>query len=123
MMSEFQENNYISRSVVIEQAEQISEKILNTTVYHKYLDSKAKVKENPELWARVMEYRKRNFFLQNCDDDVKQGNIDNMQNEFHDILSNKLVKDYLRRELVLCRFIQKISAKIAEKIEMETDFL
>ena len=63
MMSEFQENNYISRSVVIEQAEQISENILNTTVYHKYLDSKAKVKENPELWARVMEYRKRNFFL------------------------------------------------------------
>lgn len=102
---------------------ELSNAIMESEDYKKYLSAKNEIEENQDLLARVNEYRKKNFFIQNSDSMNKIEEIRKLVGEYYDVLSNKLVKDYLEAELVLCRCIQNINNIMMEKLDFDVSFI
>lgn len=94
--------------------------IKNTEIYQKYLEQLQKIKQYPEKYARVNEFRQRNYELQNSEqtDDLFD-KIDAFEKEYEKFREDALVDDFLRAELALCRMMQKIDAMITEKLDFE----
>lgn len=84
----------------------------------------AKIKEQPELYERVGDYRKRNFELQNMDvNDNMFDEVMRFQMENSAIRKNALVNQFLKAELSVCRMLQGITRTISDNVELDIDFL
>ena len=108
---------------VEEKAQMLSEAILESEEYQKYLAAEKLLKENQELFDRVNEYRKKNFLIQNGESVNKVEEIRKLTGEYHEMLNYKEVKDYLESELLLCRMMQKINRILMEKLEFDVSFI
>ncbi len=110
------------------QVDIVTKQLINTILeseeyrsFHYYLK---KIKEQPELYARVCEFRKHNFELQNSEanrnmyDDIMRFQLENAN-----IRNNELVNDFLRSELTICRMLQDITNEIVEKVDFDIEFL
>ena len=98
--------------------------VLESEEYKEYLEYLAKIKEQPELYERVCDYRRRNFELQNMDvNDNMFDEVMRFQMENAAIRKNALVNEFLKAELSVCRMLQGITRTISERIELDIDFL
>ena len=79
-----------------------------------------KIKQQPEQYARVNEFRQRNFELQNSPqtDDLFE-RMDAFEREYEKFREDPLVDDFLRAELAFCRMMQKVDILITEKLDFE----
>ena len=110
---------YENRPVDIK-TEELVAAVLESEEYKEYLEYLAKIKEQPELYERVCDYRRRNFELQNDNmfDEVMRFQMENAA-----IRKNALVNEFLKAELSVCRMLQGITRTISERIELDVDFL
>lgn len=107
-----------------EKARELEDIILNSEMYQRYLNARQVMLDNPELFAQVNEYRKRNFYIQNSPDvGNKIEEVRKLLEEFDYIINNKSVREYLDSELVLCRTIRKVNNILVDKIDLDIDFL
>lgn len=94
--------------------------IRNTETYKEYVIQKEKVKKIPGLKAQIDEYRARNFKLQNgFEGDNLMQELDRLQKENEEMLSNPLVTDFLDAELAFCRLMQDVNVYITEQMDFE----
>lgn len=96
------------------------ESIKNTGEYKEYEFQKEKIKKIPELKARIDEFRKKRYELQNVlqsDNLVKDA--ERLQNENKELLANPIVTDFLQAELDFCRMMQSVNTCIFEAIDFE----
>lgn len=104
--------------------EELVQAVLESEEYNEYLGFLAKIKERPELYERVCDYRRRNFELQNMDvNDNMFDEVMRFQMENAAIRKNALVNDFLKAELSVCRMLQGITRAISDRVELDTDFL
>ena len=104
-------------------AEELKYAILNSEEYKNFDNYRIKLLENPELKARVDQFRAANVVMQM--QKAGAGNVD-MQKfaaENEELLDNSLVRDFLNAELVLCKMLQKINKILVSDVELELDFL
>ncbi len=107
-----------------EKARELEDIILNSEMYQRYLNARQVMLDNPELFAQVNEYRKRNFYIQNSPDvGNKIEEVRKLLEKFDYIINNKSVREYLDSELVLCRTIRKVNNILVDKIDLDIDFL
>ncbi len=106
-----------------EKARELAEVILDSEIYNRYLQAREFMIENPELFAKVNEYRKRNFYIQNSPDINKPEELRKLLEEFDSIINNKSVREYLDSELILCRTMKKVNNILVEQIDLDIDFL
>lgn len=107
-------------SIVKEATERFVEEIRKSAVYREYDFQKEKIKKQPALFARVGEYRERNYALQTS----AQGNellekMDAFEKEYEELRTNPLVDDFLRAELAFCRMMQEINVRITAELDFE----
>ncbi len=94
------------------------EEIMVSDIYREYDIQRNKVNEQPELKAKIDEFRTRNFELQTSDDTALE-QIDQFEREYSDFRENPLVSDFLAAEVAFCRMIQEINESITQAIHFE----
>lgn len=102
---------------------ELVEILLNSDIYIKYDKARRKLEEDKELLNSVNEYRKKRFYIQNNPDDNMQNAINQLLNDYKNIVDNTIVKEYLDAESLLCREVRKITSIIADSINMDMNFL
>ncbi len=117
-------NRTVDNSSIDVKTEELVQAILASEEYREYLECFAKIKEQPELYERVGDYRKRNFELQNMDvNDNMFDEVMRFQMENSAIRKNALVNQFLKAELSVCRMLQGITRTISDNVELDIDFL
>ena len=102
------------------QAEQFIKEIRETDVYKTYEIQLARLKQNPELYEQVNNYRKLNFEMQSATqvDDLFD-KMDYFEKEYKQFRENVIVDDFLKAELALCRMMQEIDALIVDGLDFQ----
>ena len=104
-------------------AEELKYTILNSEEYKNFDMYRRKLLENPELKAKVNEFRALNVRMQIERASAGGGDMQRFASENIELLNNTLVRDFLNAELILCRMMQKINSILVSELELELDFL
>lgn len=69
---------------------------------------------------KVMTFRRRNYEIQN----LKEGmdvytEMEQLEEEYHEIRKNPLISDYLQYELGLCRIMQRINLSLVGTVDLD----
>ena len=93
--------------------------IQKSEVYRNYKKQEEILEKNPELYARVQQFRADNFCLQN----EEKGNLlqaaDHLAKESVELRRNPEVNAYLDAELALCRMMQQICKTLTDGIDIK----
>ncbi|MDE5782341.1 MAG: YlbF family regulator [Lachnospiraceae bacterium] len=104
-------------------AREVAELLLNSEVYIKYDEARRKLEENSELLLGVNEYRKKRFYIQNNPDENMQNALNQLVIDYGHIVNNPTAMEYMDAESLLCREVRKVTAIIADVINMDMNFL
>lgn len=110
----------MTESIVVKAVDRLVEEIKQSDTYVEYDFQRDKLKKQPELFAKVKEYRQRNFDLQNSEqgDDLFE-KIDAFEREYEDFLAIPLVADFLEAELAFCRMMQEVNMRMTAELDFE----
>lgn len=89
--------------------------------YIRYQKAKQEIFQYPLLKAKVDEFRKRNYEMQNTRADIFE-EADKLQQEYAEVTENPVVREYLTAENAFCRVIQQINWQLIESLDFEADF-
>lgn len=92
-----------------------------TKEYNHYRNLLKRVKEQPQLYGRIGEFRRRGISLRMAENTIQANN--ELQNEFRDLQSNGLANDFLAAERQYCRMVRQLQEKFLEGANIETEFL
>ena len=92
-----------------------------TKEYNQYRNLLNRVKEQPELYSRIGEFRRRGLSLRMAENAIHANN--ELQKEFRDLQVNGLANDFLVAERQYCRLVQRLQERFIEGAGIETDFL
>lgn len=94
--------------------------ILESEEYMQYCEIRDKVRENPELRRKINDFRLHVFEVQNSEEPLDMyEEQERLCREYEEFRKNPVVNDYLQAELRICRTLQKITADIAEAIDLD----
>ena len=102
---------------------ELTELILESDEYIRFRKAKEKLLEDQDLYNRVMEYRKRNFYMQNSGQGNQVDERNNLMRDFGEVLRRNRVREYLDAEIVLCRILQNVNEVLYKDIDVEASFL
>lgn len=103
--------------IVEDATQELIRKIRESDTYAEYLQQREKLMENPDLFEKADEFRKRNFEIQNDGQDGLFEKMDMLEQEYSEILENPLASDFLNAELAFCRMIQEINMMVAAEVD------
>ena len=107
-------------SRIEESIKKFMEEIRKSDIYRDYDFQKKRLKQEPELFAKVQEYRKMNYELQtSAQGDDLLDKMEAFEREHEKFRENPLVDDFLRAELALCRMVQEIYVQITAELDFE----
>lgn len=104
-------------------AREVAELLLSSEVYIRYDEARRKLEENKELLFGVNEYRKKRFYIQNNPDENMQNALNQLVIDYGHIVNNPVAMEYMDAESLLCREVRKVTAIIADVINMDMNFL
>lgn len=97
--------------------------ILESDEYQRYLEIRAKVKEEPEKERAINDFRRKNFELRKNSANIDLfDEYDRFEREYADFRAQPLVNEYLAAELSVCRLFQKINWRLVENVEFDLGF-
>lgn len=110
--------------MITKEAYQLNQMIKDSEEYRQYLQAKAKVKENVELYQAMNAFRRRNFELQSYDDGINRyEEIHKLSLEYEKVLREPLVNDFLIAEQIFSRKLAQVYEVIAEGLELDYDYM
>lgn len=105
-------------SKIQESLQKLITDILDSQIYQEYQKQLALAKEQPELKAKIDEFRTRNLELQ-AGEHTTFEQLDSFEREYENFREDPLVDEFLAAELALCRMIQKLNRVLVESIDFE----
>ena len=110
----------MTENEVMEAAVKLAQIIRDTDVYQEYLRQREVLKEQPELYAQVNEYRQKNFEIQNESEGMELfDRLEAFEWEYREFRENPDVDDFLRTELAFCRMMQEMNVLLTAEIDFE----
>ncbi|MDE7283081.1 MAG: YlbF family regulator [Lachnospiraceae bacterium] len=108
-------------SIVIKATENFVQEIMKTDIYNEYDFQKRKLKEQPELFEKVREFRQKNFAMQTADaqSDELLDKLEAVEREAEKLRENPLVDNFLSAELAFCRMMQEVNVRIMAGLDFE----
>lgn len=101
----------------------LKEAVLQSDEYVQYLQAKRELEKHEALYARVNEFREKNFEFQFRGHIGDEYNVDRLCKEYEDTLNQAEVMDYMNAELILCQRLSRMNVELMEEIELDLDFL
>jgi cell fate (sporulation/competence/biofilm development) regulator YlbF (YheA/YmcA/DUF963 family) len=111
----------MSAHTIEEATKLFADDIRATDVYQEYRQYLDALKQEPELYAKVNEYRMKTFELQTgatAPDRILE-QIDRLEQEYESVIDSPVVSDFLRAELAFCRLMQSINEFITHELNFE----
>lgn len=85
--------------------------------YHKRLEE---IKQDEELWKKVVDYRRKRYNLQNmANEEELFDKSETFEKDYVALKDTPGVSEYLDAEVALCRLVQEVCMKISEAIDFE----
>lgn len=108
-------------SIVTKATENFVQEIMKTDIYNEYDFQKRKLKEQPELFEKVREFRQKNFAMQTADaqSDELLDKLEAVEREVEKLRENPLVDNFLSAELAFCRMMQEANVRIMAGLDFE----
>ena len=100
----------------------LADKVRNLDEYKEYRRLTEALKEKPELYRKVCEYRRKVFLFQNRQDEVNTYEADALLREREFLNENPDVDRYLKAELAFCRKLQNFVNGVIREIDFELGF-
>lgn len=100
-------------------AKEYAEKIKDTDIYRKYYYERERIKKQPDLYAKVNEYRARTYELTNYTEGDLFERMDAYEKEYEKFRENPIVEGFLQAELEFCRMMQELNELIMEHLDFE----
>lgn len=101
-------------------AKDYAAKIQQTDIYRTYCHERERIKQDPELHAKVNAYRQATFELQNyTDQDQLFDRMDAYEKEYENFRENPVVESFLQAELAFCRMMQELNILILDHLDFE----
>lgn len=98
----------------------LKEAIQNSEPFMRYQKARAEVRQYPEKHARLQEFRKKNYLLQNSKEQIDLFvELDRLEQEYMDLYKDPLISEYLASEVAVCRIVQQASREIIECLDFE----
>lgn len=105
---------------VDEVVQQIIGAVRNSRTYLEFEKQKEIMKQDPELKAKVDEYREENFRLQNAPDDAYAAErMEAFADKYASFIEQPKVSAFLDAELNLCRMIQEATDAVIDSLNFE----
>ncbi len=103
--------------------DQMVQRIKSTKEFNQYQNLLRRVKEQPDLYHRIGEYRRRSLAVQmwSGEDFIAENN--NLQKEFADLQNNGLAGEFLASEHQYCSLIKQLQNQFLEGVQIDTSFL
>lgn len=92
--------------------------IMETEIYQEYATQLERVKQQPELKARIDHFREQSYILQ-TEGDVAIDKFDQFESEFDEVNENPDAVAFLTSELAFCKMMQDINLRVTEAIHFE----
>lgn len=90
--------------------------------YIRYQESLENLKSQKKLFEVFDEFRKKHYKL-NMESEDNFDEMEKLQQNYHDILMNSDVVDFMEATDRLCLMMREIYIKIANEVEMDIDFI
>lgn len=97
----------------------VVEEIKATDEYKEFQRLLLKVKEDPALYNRLNELRRRNFNIQMSDSDDALDMMDALTNEFEDVINMELATEFLEAEAAFCGLMQEFYSTVTDGLEFD----
>ncbi len=94
--------------------------ILKATVeYNDYKVLLDKISEDPAVYARVKEFRQKNYNIlqDDIEDDIEQ--MDQLVWEYDDIFSIPFVSDFIAAEAAFCKMVRDFTTQVTDELEFD----
>lgn len=96
--------------------EEFMESFRQSDVCREYEAQKEKIKQYPDVKAKIDEFRRRNFELQSSvPEDRLMDELERFQNEYESFREIPMVRDFLAAELDYCRTLQDVIARVSDE--------
>lgn len=106
-----------------ELADRLNEVIKKSEEYQRYIETDRCLKNEPELYEKYNEFRKRNYDLQFSEGDSNlYDEVFNLVKEYDTILHDSVVNDFILAERRFCYMMQEVYTALSEGLEMDYDF-
>lgn len=103
------------------QTRQLIRELKKSNIYNQYRRLQTKIKKNPDLYARVNEFRKASFAIQNRPGDP--GELYDLYEAYVDILANSDVRELLSAEQGMSLLMNQVMEQIYSHLDIDVSFL
>ena len=108
------------KSDIMKDADAFVRALQETEEYKRFQMTKNRVKQFPELKARIDEFRRMTFEMQNASENENlMEDLELLQKQNESLLETPIVADFLQAELAFCRMMQKVNTHITEALDFE----
>lgn len=97
--------------------------IKNSYEYKNYHEMLENIMHNKELYDRMNEFRRKKFKIQLEYKENSLEELESLRNEYIDIFSNLLTRDFLSAEQKICRLARQVQERVSEALELDIDNL
>lgn len=100
--------------------EELVEAVRECDAYKNFAEAREELKKNPKLWEVVQDFRKKNYEMQNLKENVDlYTEMEHLEEEYHEIRKNTVIRRYLTSELELCRIMQRINLNLIQVVDLD----
>lgn len=105
-------------------AQQLNERIKSSEEYCRYVETDRRLRQEPELYARYNEFRRRNYDLQFSEGDSNlYDEVFNLAKEYDTMLQDTLVNDFVLAEQRFCSMMQEMYMALSDGLELDYEYL
>jgi cell fate (sporulation/competence/biofilm development) regulator YlbF (YheA/YmcA/DUF963 family) len=108
---------------VMKKTDELIDAIQSSNEYLQYQMLQKTISKNTDLYNRLNDYRRRNFEIQMQGHDNAEDEIQNLANEYADILNQADIKDFLVAEQRYIKMLRRMNKKIDNQIHVNIEFL
>lgn len=103
--------------------EALKSALQTSETYKRYLRARLVVSEDPELYMKLQDFCKKNYELQNKNENINDiyDEVARFEEEYMEFRSNPVVKEYLGAELDVCRLMQRIIYSLVDTIDVNLE--
>ena len=102
---------------------ELTDRLRKTNEYNQYINVLSRLKQDPELYARIGDYRRRSLWIQMQEGEAFiQGN-NGLQKDFADLQENGLAIEFFAAEHQYIAMVKELQEQFLEGSAVETSFL
>lgn len=107
-------------SQILEAARTYITQVKQSPEYKEYELQLGRIRQQEELYARVNEFRRKNYELQISEPaENLLERVDELERECAELREIPLIDDFLSAELAFCRMMQEAGALIAKELDFQ----